>query len=185
MKNILILLILTVLNSFLFSQDGEHHQVNAGSGIYNSFHKQIGTEATLEYERFFLKNWLSFYVQGRICQSDNYERGHDEKYFSTDRFDSAIGYRQYFTNEMSIWRPYAGFGAFISYQSFDEDLTTNSYRVSDAFGFGIEYELSSRWVVDSYSWGIGYRGCYYNIDVFSEDITKYENHFIIFCGYSF
>lgn len=173
------------MNSFLFSQDGEHHQINAGSGLYTSFHKQIGTEATLEYERLLLKNWIGFYVQGRICQSDNYNRSVNEKYFSTNRFDSAFGYRQYFTNESFVWRPFIGLGGFISYQSFEEDLTTNSYRVSDAFGFGLEYELSSRWVVDSYSWGFGYRGSYYDIEVFTEDIRKYENHFIIFGGYSF
>lgn len=185
MKNILILFIFLLISPHLYSQDMEHHQVNAGAGVYSTFHKQIGSVASLEYERLILNNWVGFYVQGRLCESDNFDRSGNEKYFSTNRFDSAIGYRQYFTNESSIWRPYFGLGAFISYQSFDQDLTTNSYRVSDSFGFGLEYELSNHWVADSYNWGFGYRGCYLKIEVFSDDIKKYENHFIIFCGYSF
>lgn len=185
MKNILILIFLIAISSNLKSQDGEYHVINMSAGFYSTHNKQLGYQTSLDYERLLLSNWVGFYVQGRLCQSDNFDRNKNEKYFSTNRFDSAIGYRQYFTNEFSVWRPYLGLAALISYQSFDQDLTTNSFRVSDSFGFGVEFELSNRWAVDSYSWGVGYRGCYLSVEVFSEDVKKYENHFIIFCGYSF
>ena len=184
MKSLLLILsAILLINTSVFGQESQ--QITSGIGYINSFHKQVGIEFTIEYEGKVFREWTGLYVQGRTAYLDNSFSNYKGNEILTDRFDLAIGVHQYFTPELSIWRPHFGFGTFVAFQDFEEKLTANSYRLTDEISVGLEWELVSMWVVDSFSWGFGYKGTYHKFDVFSERVRQYENHLTLFCSYSF
>lgn len=186
-KFILFIFLLSFI--FLFestkAQDENHHVLSSGIGFINSFEHQVGTEGFLEYERRLANGWLGLYVQGRYSELDN-EFYDDATYdFYTIRFDSAIGYRQYLTSNLSVFRPRVGVGAFFSVQDYEKEIASNTYLLTDDVGSGFEWEAAMYFAYDDFSWGFGYKGTIIKIEVISEDIKRYENHFFFTFSYSF
>lgn len=163
----------------LSAQDDNISRTSFSLGFINSFQHQKGVEMNFDYEGRLLNGWMGIYMQGRYAELDNSVGSSANFDFSTSRFDLALGYRQYLTPNLSIFRPNIGVGLFASFQNYEIEIARNTYLLTDETGYGFEWEQNMLFVYDSIAWGFGYKGTFLNISMLSDDIQKYENHFYV------